>query len=290
MRGKSFTTLFLAGLVAIIGYFSLFQVYETEQAIVLQFGDPKRTVLTPGLKFKLPWQNVVTLDRRILNLDVQPEQVNAADQKRLVVDAFARFRIVDPLKAYLRATNETGARNRLETLVRSTTREVLARQTFANMLSPERGQLMLEIRDRANEAAADFGLSIVDVRIKRVDLPEENSQAIYRRMETERQQEAAQIRAEGDERALKIRSAADRDRTIILAEAEKQANILRGEGDGEAVRIFAEAFGKDEEFFSFYRSMQAYRKALGQSDTTMVLSPDSEFFEFFDAPKSDGKR
>jgi membrane protease subunit HflC len=149
---------------------------------------------------------------------------------------------------------------------------------------------MLEIRDRANEAAADFGLSIVDVRIKRVDLPEENSQAIYRRMETERQQEAAQIRAEGDERALKIRSAADRDRTIILAEAEKQANILRGEGDGEAVRIFAEAFGKDEEFFSFYRSMQAYRKALGQSDTTMVLSPDSEFFEFFDAPKSDGKR
>lgn len=290
MTGKSFTALFLAGLLAIIGYFSVFQVYETEQAIVIQFGDPKRTVLEPGLKFKLPWQNVVTLDRRILNLDVQPEQVNAADQKRLVVDAFARFRIDDPLKAYLRANNENGARNRLETLVRSTAREVLARQTFATLLSSERGRLMTEIRDRTNRAAADFGLTVVDVRIKRVDLPEENSLAIYRRMETERQQQAAQIRSEGDEKALQIRSAADRDRTIILAEAEKNAQILRGEGDGEAVRIFAEAFGKDEEFFNFYRSMQAYRKALGQSDTTMVLSPDSEFFEFFDASKDGNNR
>jgi len=281
MTGKSFTALFLAGLLAIIGYFSIFQVYETEQAIVIQFGDPKRTVLEPGLKFKLPWQNVVTLDRRILNLDVQPEQVSAADQKRMVVDAFARFRIDDPLKTYLRVNNENGARNRLETLVRSTAREVLAQQTFATLLSSERGRLMTEIRDQANRAAADIGLTIVDVRIKRVDLPDENSQAIYRRMETERQQEAAQIRSEGDELALKIRAKADRDRTIILAEAEKNANILRGEGDGEAVRIFADAFGKDVDFFNFYRSMQAYRKALGQSDTTMVLSPDSEFFEFF---------
>lgn len=290
MTGKSFAALFLAGLLAIIGYFSIFQVYETEQAIVIQFGDPKRTVLEPGLKFKLPWQNVVTLDRRILNLDVQPEQVSAADQKRMVVDAFARFRIEDPLKTYLRVNNENGARNRLETLVRSTAREVLAQQTFATLLSSERGRLMTEIRDRANQAAADIGLTIVDVRIKRVDLPDENSQAIYRRMETERQQEAAQIRSEGDEQALQIRAKADRDRTIILAEAEKNANILRGEGDGEAVRIFAEAFGKDEEFFNFYRSMQAYRKALGQSDTTMVLSPDSEFFEFFDASKDGNNR
>lgn len=286
MGGKSVSALFIAGILAVIVYFSLFQVYETEQAIVIQFGDPKRTISEPGLKFKLPWQNVVTLERRILNLDVQPEQVNAADQKRLVVDAFARFRIVDPLRVYQRVSDENGARNRLETIVRSTTKEVLARQSFATMLSPERGQLMLEIRDRANIAAAELGLSIVDMRIKRVDLPDENSLAIYRRMETERQQEAAQIRAVGEEKALEIRSAADRDRTILLAEAERAANVLRGEGDGEAVRIFAEAFGKDEEFFAFYRSMQAYRNALGQDDTTMVLSPDSEFFEFFDAAKA----
>lgn len=290
MSGKGFLALILAAVVGFLGYFSLFQVYETEQAIVLAFGEPKETITTPGLHVKVPWYSVIFLERRILNLDVPPEEVVASDQKRLVVDAFARFRIADPLRVYQRVGDESGARNRLATIVRSKLREVLARQTFATMLSPERANLMLEIRDGANQAAAELGVDIVDVRIKRVDLPVANSQAIYRRMETERQQEAAEVRAQGEEEKLRIRSAAERDRTILIAEAERQANILRGEGEGESVRIFAEAFGKDEEFFAFYRSMQAYRKALGKDDTTMVLSPDSEFFKFLEAAAARRKK
>ncbi|GAB4144909.1 MAG: protease modulator HflC [Sphingomonadales bacterium] len=281
MSGRMIGLLAALGVLAVLAGMSLFQVHETQQAIVLEFGNPKRTHSEPGLKVKLPWQNVIFLERRILNLDIEPQEVIASDQKRVVVDAFARFRVVDPLRVYQRVTDENGVRNRLSTLVRSQLREVLARESFALMLSAQRADLMAQIAQGANQAANELGAEVIDVRIKRADLPTANSQAIYQRMQTEREQEAREIRATGQEEALGIRANADRDRTVILAEARRQSEVLRGEGDGEAVRIFAEAFGKDEEFFAFYRSMQAYQAALGQEDTTMILSPDSEFFRFF---------
>lgn len=281
MSGRTIALLAALGALAVVASLSLFQVHETQQAIVLEFGNPKKTHSEPGLKVKLPWQNVVFLDRRILNLDVEPQEVIAADQKRIVVDAFARFRIVDPLRVYQRVTDENGVRNRLSTLVRSQLREVLARQTFATMLSAERAALMAQIAEGANRAAAELGAEVIDVRIKRADLPAANSQAIYQRMQTEREQEAREIRATGQEESLGIRANADRDKTVILAEARRAAEVLRGEGDGEAVRIFAQAFGKDAEFFAFYRSMQAYAAALGGDSTTMIMAPDSEFFRFF---------
>ncbi len=281
MSGRLIGLLVALGVLAVAAGMSLFQVHETQQAIVLEFGNPKRTYSEPGLKVKLPWQNVIFLERRILNLDIEPQEVIASDQKRVVVDAFARFRIVDPLRVYQRVTDENGVRNRLSTLVRSQLREVLARESFAVMLSAQRADLMMQIAKGANQAANELGAEVIDVRIKRADLPTANSQAIYQRMQTEREQEAREIRATGQEEALGIRANADRDKTVLLAEARRQSEVLRGEGDGEAVRIFAEAFGKDEEFFAFYRSMQAYQAALGQEDTTMILSPDSEFFRFF---------
>jgi len=194
MSGRSLILLIIAGILAVFAYLSIFQVHVTRQAIVLEFGNPKKTYLEPGLKAKLPWQNVIFLDRRILNLDVLPEEVIASDQKRLVVDAFARFRIVDPLRVYQRVTDENGVRNRLSTLVRSQLREVLARQTFATMLSAERANLMEQIAQGANRSASELGVEVIDVRIKRVDLPTANSQAIYQRMQTEREQEAREIR------------------------------------------------------------------------------------------------
>jgi len=279
---NKFGSLLLFLIVLILGYSSFFTVTETQQALVLQLGEHKRTVREPGLNFKLPFvQNVVFLDKRILNLDVRPQEVIASDQKRLVVDAIARFRIVDPLLTYQTRVNEVGAAQALATLLSSNVREVLGREEFITLLSGERANLMRLIRDQVNAGAEKFGIEIVDVRIRRADLPEANSQAIYTRMNTERKQEADEIRAEGGEIALQINADADRQVTVLLANAERDAQITRGEGDGEAVRIFAEAFGKDEAFFEFYRAMQAYREALSKDDTTLVLSPDSEFFKYF---------
>ena len=269
-------------LIAVVVFQSLFIVQEISQAIVLQFGDPKKIVTKAGLNFKLPFiQNVVYLDKRILNLDNDPEEVIAADQKRLIVDAIARFKIVDPRKFYISVGNERVARSRLSTIINSRIRGVLGTQELATLLSTDRTKQMAIIQNDVNTEAKNFGIEIVDVRIKRADLPPANSDAIYKRMQTEREREAKEFRAQGAEIAQKIRSTADKDVTVLLAEANKKSEIMKGEGDGLRNKIFADAFGKDPQFFGFYRAMQAYEKALIGGETSLVLSPDSEFFKFF---------
>ena len=268
--------------LAVTGYQSLFIVQDINQAIVLQFGDPKKIITKPGLNFKLPFiQNVAYLDRRVLNLDTPPEEVIAADQKRLIVDAFARFRIVDPLKFYISVGNENVARSRLATIINSRIRGVLGTQNLATLLSIDRSKHMATIQNDVNIEAQNFGITIVDVRIKRADLPQANSEAIFKRMQTEREREAKEFRAQGAEIAAKITSTADKEVTVILATANKQSEIMKGEGDGARNRIFADAFGRDPEFFGFYRAMQSYEKALIGGDTSLILSPDSDFFKFF---------
>ena len=268
--------------LGIVAFQSIFIVQEINQAIVLQFGNPKKIYTNAGLKFKLPFiQNVVYLDKRVLNLDNPPEEVIAADQKRLIVDAFARFQIIDPLKFYITVGNEAVARSRLSTIINSRIRGVLGTQELATLLSKDRAKQMSIIQSDVNKEAESFGIKIVDVRIKRADLPQANSEAIFKRMQTERQREAKEFRAEGAEIAAKITSTADKDVTVLIANANKQSQILKGEGDGQRNKIFANAFGRDPEFFSFYRAMQAYEAALIGGDTSIVLSPDSEFFKFF---------
>jgi len=276
---------FILPLIFVIGlvvYLSLFTVKEINQAIVLQFGDPKKIITTAGLQFKIPFiQNVVYLDRRILSLDPPPAEVIASDQKRLIVDAYARFKIIDPLKFYISVGDERVARSRLATIINSRIRSVLGKQSLATLLSEERSTQMSIIQEGVNVEAEKFGITIIDVRIKRADLPQANSEAIYKRMQTEREREAKEFRARGAEMAITITSTADRKVTVILANAEKQSEIMKGEGDGIRNKIFADAYGQDPEFFSFYRAMQAYETALIGGDTTLILSPDSDFFKFF---------
>ena len=270
------------GVIAVVAFFSIFIVKEVNQAIVLQFGDPKKIILKPGLNFKLPFiQNVVFLDKRILNLDAPPEEVIASDQKRLIVDAFARFQIVDPLKFYISVGNERVARSRLSTIINSRIRSVLGTQRLQTLLSEDRTKQMALIQEGVNIEAEKFGIKIVDVRIKRADLPQANSDAIFARMQTEREREAKEFRAKGAEMAITITSTADKEVTVILADAQKKSEIMKGEGDGARNKIFADAFGQDADFFAFYRAMQAYEKALIGGETSLVLSPDSEFFKFF---------
>ena len=275
----------IAGIIVAIAatlFFSIFIVKEVNQAIVLQFGDPKRIISKPGLNFKIPFiQNVVFLDKRILNLDTPPEEVIASDQKRLIVDAFARFQIVDPLKFYISVGNERVARSRLSTIINSRIRNVLGQQELQTLLSKDRTKQMTLIQEGVNTEAKNFGIEIVDVRIKRADLPQANSDAIYRRMQTEREREAKEFRARGAEMAVTITSTADKEVTVILADAQKKSEIMKGEGDGERNKIFADAFGRDPQFFAFYRAMQAYETALIGGETSLVLSPDSQFFKFF---------
>ena len=275
----------LLPIVAVLGalvFFSVFIIKEVNQAIVLQFGDPKRIIVEPGINFKIPFiQNVVYLDKRILNLDTPPEEVIASDQKRLIVDAFARFQIIDPLKFYISVGNERVARSRLATIINSRLRSVLGKQELQTLLSKDRTKQMALIQEGVNTEAESFGIKIVDVRIKRADLPPANSEAIYRRMQTEREREAKEFRARGAEMAVTITSTADKEVTVILADAEKKSQIMKGEGDGMRNKIFADAFGRDPEFFAFYRAMQAYETALIGGETSLVLSPDSEFFKFF---------
>jgi len=268
--------------LAVVAYQGMFVVQEVNQAIVLQFGDPKKIITKPGLNFKIPFiQNVVYLDRRVLNLDNPPEEVIAADQKRLIVDAFARFKIVDPLKFYISVGNERVARSRLATIINSRIRSVLGTQKLATLLSTDRAVHMASIQNDVNIEAKNFGITIVDVRIKRADLPQANSEAIFKRMQTEREREAKEFRAQGAEMAAKITSTADKEVTVILANANKQSEIMKGEGDGKRNKIFAEAFGRDPKFFAFYRAMQSYERALIGGDTSLILSPDSDFFKFF---------
>ena len=276
---------FLLPIIIIIGaltFFSVFVVKEINQAIVLQFGDPKRIITTPGLQVKIPFiQNVVFLDRRILSLDPAPEEVIASDQKRLIVDAFARFKIVDPLKFYISVGNERVARSRLATIINSRLRSVLGKQSLATLLSKDRAKQMSLIQEGVNNEAKKFGIEIIDVRIKRADLPQANSEAIFRRMQTEREREAKEFRAKGAEMAVTITSTADKEVTVILANADKESEIMKGEGDGLRNKIFADAFGRDPEFFAFYRAMQAYEKALIGGETSLILSPEGDFFKFF---------
>ena len=263
-------------------YLSLFVVKEINQAIVLQFGDPKRIISKPGLQFKIPFiQNVVYIDRRILSLDPAPEEVIASDQKRLIVDAYARFKIVDPLKFYISVGDERVARSRLATIINSRLRSVLGTQSLATLLSEDRSKQMDIIQENVNTEAEKLGIKIIDVRIKRADLPQANSEAIFKRMQTEREREAKEFRAKGAEMAVTITSTADKEVTVLLANAKKQSEIMKGEGDGQRNKIFATAFGKDPEFFAFYRAMQAYENALIGGDTSLILSPDSDFFKFF---------
>ena len=283
-------SLIIIGLIAFVGYLSIFTVFEIKNAIVLQFGDPKRVIMEPGLNFKVPFvQNVVFIDNRILDIDAPPAEVIASDQKRLIVDAYVKFKIIDVLDFYKTLGNENVARSRISAIVNSRIRSVLGERPLAAVLSEDRANLMKEITALVETEVNDFGISIVDVRIKRADLPEANSEAIFRRMQTEREREAKEFRAQGAEIAQRIRSTADKDVTIIKSQAEKKSNIIRGEGDGEANRVFAEAFDTDPEFFAFYRSMQAYGKAFNAGETSMILSPDSEFFKFFGniKPKSE---
>jgi len=276
---------FLLPVIVVAGfaiYLSLFTVKEINQAIVLQFGDPKRVLAEPGLKVKIPFiQNVVFIDRRILSLDPAPEEVIASDQKRLIVDAYARFKIVDPLKFYISVGDERVARSRLATIINSRLRSVLGKQSLATLLSEDRAKQMAIIQEGVNAEAGKFGIEIIDVRIKRADLPQANSEAIYKRMQTEREREAKEFRAKGAEMAVTITSTADKEVTVLLANAKKQSEIMKGEGDGQRNKIFAQAFGKDPDFFAFYRAMQAYEKALIGGDTSLILSPDSDFFKFF---------
>ena len=276
---------FLIPIVVVLGvvaFQSVFIVQEINQAIVLQFGDPKKIITKSGLNFKLPFiQNVAYLDKRVLNLDNPPEEVIAADQKRLIVDAFARFKIIDPLKFYISVGNERVARQRLATIINSRIRGVLGKQELATLLSKDRAKQMSIIQNDVNTEAKNFGIEIVDVRIKRADLPQANSEAIYARMQTERQREAKEFRAQGAEIATRIKSTADKEVTVILANAKKKSEIMKGEGDGQRNNIFASAFGKDPSFFSFYRAMQSYEKALIGGDTSLILSQDSDFFKFF---------
>ena len=268
--------------LTVLAYNSLFFVEQRVQSLILQFGEPIRVIQEPGLNFKIPLaQNVVKFDKRILLFDNSAEEIIAADKKRLIVDAFVRYKIIDPLKFYQTVRFEAALNNRLGSVVNNSLRAVLGRVPLEAVISDRRELLMKEVSVLVAERATQFGISIEEVRIKKADLPSENSEAIYRRMQTERQQEAAQIRAIGEEKARFIRAESEKQKTVLLAEAQRDSDILRGEGDAEKNKILGKAFNQDPDFFAFYRAMQAYSKALTEGDTTMVLSPKSDFFEFF---------
>jgi modulator of FtsH protease HflC len=274
--------LMLFGILAIAAYLTLFTVHQTQQALVLEFGKPKRLVTEPGLKYKIPFiQNVEFFDKRLLDLDSAPQEVIASDQKRLVVDAFARWRITDPLLFFQSVGDERVARSRLGAFLEASLRRVLGSSSFEAVVRDKRHALMQDITQQVNDEAKALGIKVVDVRIKRADLPEANSQAIYRRMQTERQRQAAEIRAQGEEASRRIRANADRQVTVLKAEATGESERIRGAGDAEKNRVFAAAFTQDPDFFAFYRSMQAYEGALKPEDTRLLLSPDSQFFQYF---------
>ena len=277
----------LATIVVLLGgafvlYNSAFTVNQTQQALVLQLGDPKRTIQEPGLAFKLPFiQDVTYYEKRVLSLIPQDAQeVILSDQKRLMVDAYARYKITDPLLFYQTVRNENGARGRLEAIIDSSVRRALGNETLASILTGQRNDITRSIGDEVNQSVVSLGLEIIDVRLRRADYPDATSQNIFNRMKSERTREAKEFRATGEEEAQKIRSAAEKTRTVIISEAQQIAQETRGGGDSEAIRIYADSFGQDAEFFAFYRSMEAYRKSFGKNDTSMVLSPNSSFFRY----------
>lgn len=279
-------TLLLAGaalvIIIVLALNTLYTVDQTEQALVLQFGQPIQVVRAPGLHVKWPFtQNVVVFDKRLLDVDPPPEEVIGVDQKRIVVDTYTRYRIVNPLLFYQTVGTEDAVRDRLAALVSSSLRQVIGTVTLSAILSTQRAAIMHKIRDAVKAAAKPFGLDVVDTRLRRADLPTQNSEAIYARMNSERQQQAALYRAEGAQAAQTVRANADRERTVILADAQRDGQKVRGAGDAAAIAIYAKAFGQDKQFFAFYRSMQAYRDALSGSKTAFVLTPQGAFFHFF---------
>jgi len=279
-------TLLLGGVALVVlvtALSALFTVRETEQVLVTQFGQPIRVIKEPGLHVKIPFiQAVSSFDSRLLDYDTPGEEVILGDQRRLIVDTFTRFRIVDPLLYFQTVgTQESGIRGRLSSIVASSMRRVLGSETLMAVLSNERARIMNQIQQQVNGEARSFGVAVEDVRIRRTDLPDENTQAILNRMQSERERVAREARAEGAEVAARVRAQADRERTVLLAESQAQADTLRGQGDEEAIRTFADAAQRDPAFWSFYRSMQAYREAFSEGDTRLVLTPDSEFFRYF---------
>ncbi len=285
MKGITGLIAVLVAIAAVLTYGVLFTVHQNQQALVLRFGDPVKVLTEPGLQYKYPFvDGVVYIDKRILDLENPAQEVIASDQKRLVVDAFARYKIVDPLKFYQSLGTVDGANSRLTSILNSALRRVLGESSFIQVVRDERELLMSRIREQVNREGLNFGISVVDVRIRRADLPDANSQAVFQRMQTERQREAAEIRAGGNQLAQTIRAKADRDVTVTVAEATSRGEQTRGEGDAERNRIFADAYDKDRDFFAFYRSMQAYEAGLRHNDTRLLLAPDSDFFRYFNDP------
>ncbi|WP_425905769.1 protease modulator HflC [Nitrobacter sp. TKz-YC02] len=276
----------LVGLaLLVVGYSSVFTVSQTDQVLLVRLGEPVRVVTEPGLHFKAPFvDSVIQIDKRILDLEQASQEVIASDQKRLVVDAFARYRIKDALQFYQSVGSVQAANIQLTTLLNASLRRVLGEVTFIQVVRDEREHLMGRIRDQLDKEASGYGISVVDVRIRRADLPDQNSQAVYQRMQTERQREAAEFRAQGGQKAQEIRAKADREATVIVAEANSAAEQIRGQGDGERNRLFADAYNKAPDFFAFYRSMTAYQNGLKGSGTRFLLKPDSDFFRFFGHP------
>jgi len=298
LAGGALAVLLLIALV--IAYSTFFTVYQTKQALVVRLGKPVRVITEPGLNAKIPFiDSVIYIDKRILAIESAAQEVIASSQEklnapgvaqageRLVVDAFARYRITDPLKFY-QTVGPDGANSQLSILLNSALRRVLGAATLADAVRNRREALMGQMREQLDRDARPFGIEVVDVRIRRVDLPEQNSQAVYQRMQTERQREAAEFRAQGSQKSQEIRARADRDVTVLLAEANSQSENIRGQGDAERNRIFADAYGKDADFFSFYRTMQAYERSMQHGDTHLVLKPDSDFFRFFGDPTGKG--
>src|SRR2546422_2649814 len=277
--------LFVLFVVLIVGYSSVFTVAQTEQVLVVRLGEPIRVVIEPGLNFKAPFiDTVISIDKRILDLENPSQEVIAFDRRRLVVDAFARYRIKNALRFYQSIGSIQAANIQLTTLLNGSLRRVLGEATFIQIVRDERETLMGKIREQLDKEADGYGISVVDVRIRRADLPEQNSQAVYQRMQTERQREAAEFRAQGSQRSQEIRSKADRDVTVLIADATSRSEQIRGEGDAQRNRIFADAYGRDRDFFGFYRSMQAYETGLRHNDTRMLLNPDTDFFRYFVDP------
>jgi membrane protease subunit HflC len=282
MRSFFMAILVALGIAAVGAYFALFVVHQNEQALVLEFGKPKRIIDQAGLHWKIPVvESVEYFDKRILDLDTAPQELFSSDQNKLIVDSFARYRIVDPLKYYQTVRNVAGVRSRLGAILEGSLRRVLGSATLAEAVRDKRDALMALIRNQVNNEARNFGIEVVDVRLKRVDLPPQNAASIYERMKTDRQREAAEFRAQGEEQSRRIRAEADRQVAVMKAEAERDARILRGEGDAEKTRITNEAFSKDPEFYQFLRSMEAYETALRRGDTRLVIAPDSETFKDF---------
>lgn len=265
---------------------SMFTLDQRQQALILQFGEPIRVIKTPGIKFKMPFlQNIVIFDKRIIDLGISEQEVIASDQKRLIINAFAKYQIIDPLKFYSTVASQQGLSNKLSGIIDSSLRQVIGEATLNELLTENRTDIMTNIKEAVSKSSEIFGISIVDVRIMRADLPQENSDAIFARMQTEREKEAREIRAKGAEEADRIRAEADKQRTIIIAEAKKTSDLTRGEGDATSIKIYADSYGKDPEFAEFYRSMSAYREALKNDKTKMVISPDNEFFRYMNTSK-----